>query len=476
MCRGEGASAEKKAEGNMAKNNNFQTSRFERASYSAYFFGQNVFYTIIATYVSVFLLNMGLGEATAAVVLIAPQVWDIINDIIFGIIVDKTNMKKGKFLPWLRISWILIPLTTCALFFMPETLTHGGKIVWVIVCYSLWSVAYTMCDTPIFALSTAMSEHVAERTQILSVGRVFATIGAIVATLGIDAAYSPLGWRMTAIVVSVISMLCMLPILFVGKERSKVDRGPSIHFKTMFTALVKNKFLMVFYISFFFVNFANAVQIVVPIFAQYVLGDTEAGTMLLAMSLLPAIVLAFFIPSLCKKVDKFYLYIGSIVIFVIASVIQFFAGYENAIMLDITMALRGIGLVGNGIIAYMFTPDCIEYGHYKNGVRQEGISFAIQTFVTKLSGTINNSTCLGMLAALGFVSENADLVTGMVDEIGKSGCWFVFTMFTGLIPIFSIPILLKLYKLRDKDVDLMTRCNNREISREECEKLLSRKY
>ncbi len=461
-----------------------QTSRLERASYSAYFFGQNIFYVMIATYVSTFLLNMGMAEALAAVVCIAPQVWDIINDIIFGIIVDKAKLRGGKFLPWLKISWIFIPATTLLIFFMPEGLTQGQMAAWIIVAYSLWSVAYTMCDTPIFALSTAMSEYVAERTSILSVGRVFATVGAIVGTLGIEALYGNVGWRMTALIASAVSMLCMFPILLLGKERTKVDRGPAIHFRDLAGALVKNRYLLIFYLSFLFVSVANSVQIVVPIFAEYVLGDTDKGTMLLAMSLIPAVVLSFFIPGLCRKVDKFYVYLATIIIFIAASILQFFTGYGNDLVLNIGMALRGVGLIGVGVIAYLFTPDCVEYGQYKNGVRQEGISFAIQTFVTKLSGSINNSMCMAVLAVMGFVAKNATdvvnaqgVVTGhVVDAVGRSACWFVFTILSAIGPIIALPMLIFGYKLRDRDVELMTRCNNREITRQECEAGLSGKY
>ncbi len=462
----------------------YQTSRLERASYSAYFFGQNIFYVMIATYVSTFLLNMGMKESLVAVVCLAPQIWDIINDIIFGIIVDKANLKGGKFLPWLKISWIFIPATTILLFFMPSGMSQGKMAAWVIVAYSLWSVAYTMCDTPIFALSTAMSEHISERTAILSVGRVFATVGAIVGTLGIEALYGNTGWRMTALIGSGISMLCMFPVLILAKERTTVDRGPSIHFKDLAGALAKNRFLLIFYVSFLFVSVANSVQIIVPIFAEYVLGDTDKGTILLAMSLLPAVVLSFFIPMLCKKIDKFYIYLATIIIFIIASVLQFFTGYDNEIVLDIIMALRGVGLIGVGVIAYLFTPDCVEYGQYKNGVRQEGISFAIQTFVTKLSGAINNSVCMSILAALGFVAANATdifnaegaVIGHVVDAAGCSACWFVFTVISALGPIIALPILIFGYKLRDKDVELMTRCNNKEISRAECDAALSGKY
>lgn len=460
-------------------NNNtvkMQTSRFERISYSMYFFGQNIFYTIIATYVATYLLNMGMSEATAAVVLIAPQLWDIANDIMFGVIVDKAKLKSGKFLPWIRISWILTPLATILIFFMPAGLSEVSQCAWIIISYSIWSVAYTMCDTPIFALSTAMSEYISERTSILSIGRVFGTMGAIVATLGIEAIYMPLGWRMTAIVVSALCMICMFPLLILAKERTHVENKTGTSVKTMFSSLFKNKYLLVFYISFFLIGFANSVQIVIPIFAQYVLGNTEKGTVLLAAALLPAIITAFFIPKLCRKIDKFYIYIATIILFAVASILHYFVGYENEIMLNIGMAIRGVGLVGNSVLAYLFTPDCIEYGHYKNGIRQEGVSFALQTFVTKLSGAVNNSSAMAVLAALGFAAADADAITGMVSAEAGNACWTVFTLFSAIGPAIAVPILLIGYKLRDKDVRLMMQLNNGEISRSECDSKLSRNY
>lgn len=453
-----------------------QTSKGERISYYAYFFGQNLFYMIIASYMTVFLLNHGISEVVAAGLLIAPQVWDVLNDLAFGVIVDRAKLKGGKFLPWLKISWILIPLTTIFIFCMPEAIPLQAKYVWVIAGYCLWSVAYTMCDTPIYALSTRMTEIVAERNDILSMGRLFGTAGCVVATLGIEGLYMSTGWRLLAIGLSIVSMICMFPILILGKERTKEEKAETPKLGDMFRLLGSNKYLLIFYIAFFLVGITNTVQIVIPVFAQYVLGDTLQGTILLAFAVVPAIVLAAFIPGLCKKIDKFYLYMIGLGIFVVASLLQFVTGYDNVIVLDITMILRGIGLIAYNVLVYLFTPDCIEYGQYKTGLRQEGITFSIQTFITKLSAALMNSFSLVVLAWFGFVASKADPVTGMVDEVGAKGCWSVFTWVSTIGPILAMLVLILGYKLRDKDIELMARFNNHEISREECERKLSRKY
>ncbi len=449
-----------------------QTTKRERISYYLYFFGQNMFYMIIASYISIFLLNHGVSETVAASVIFAPQIWDVINDVIFGRIVDKCHFKGGKFMPWLKVSWFLIPLTTIFIYCMPDHISISAKCAWVILGYCMWSVAYTMCDTPIYALSTAMTDSVSERNSILSIGRVSGTAAAVIATLAIEGLYSGLGWKLLSIGLSVVAMLMMLPILIWGKERNSITSAGAATFKEMIRALAGNKYLIIFYLAFFFVGVTNTVQTVIPTFAQYVLGDTEEGTILLAMSIIPAIVVAIFIPALCKKIDKFWLYIACLVIFVIASVIQFITGYENKVTLNITMALRGIGLVGYNVLVYMFTPDCVEYGQYKTGVRQEGITFSIQTCVTKLSAALMSSISLLLLALFGFKAANADAVTGIVDARGAYGCWNVLTWISAIGPVFAIVILVLKYKLRDKTVSLMAQCNAGEITREECENRL----
>ena len=449
-----------------------QTTKTERISYYLYFFGQNMFYMIIASYISIFLLNHGVSETVAASIIFAPQIWDVINDVIFGRIVDKCHFRGGKFMPWLKVSWVLIPITTIFIFCMPNHLSITAKCAWVIAGYCMWSVAYTMCDTPIYALSTAMTDIVSERNSILSIGRVSGTAAAVIATLAIEALYSGLGWRMLSIGLSIVAMIMMFPILVFGRERNHIQSAGAATFKDMVSALTGNKYLIIFYLAFFLVGVTNTVQTVIPTFAQYVLGDTEEGTVLIAMSIIPAIVVAIFIPGLCKKIDKFWLYIICLVIFVIASVIQFITGYDNRITLHITMALRGIGLVGYNVLVYMFTPDCVEYGQYKTGVRQEGITFSIQTCVTKLSAALMSSVSLLLLALFGFKASNADVVTGIVDAKGAFGCWNVLTWISAIGPAIAIVILILKYKLRDDTVSLMAQCNAGEITREECENAL----
>ncbi len=77
----------------------------EKISYGLYFMGQNVFYGLIG-YMTTYFTDIGITAALVAIVALITKVWDAINDPIFGMIMDKVNFKKGKFLPWLQISVI----------------------------------------------------------------------------------------------------------------------------------------------------------------------------------------------------------------------------------------------------------------------------------------------------------------------------------------------------------------------------------
>ena len=127
----------------------------EKLSYGLYFMGQNIFFGIVGMMTTYF-TDIGIAAATVAVVALITKVWDAINDPIFGMLMDKIKFKRGKFIPWLRISLVAIPLATIFMFVIPSGLPMMVKAVWATIGYMLWDTAYTICDVPIFGLVTTM--------------------------------------------------------------------------------------------------------------------------------------------------------------------------------------------------------------------------------------------------------------------------------------------------------------------------------
>ena len=143
--------------------------------------------------------------------------------------------------------------------------------------------------------------------------------------------------------------------------------------------------------------------------------------------------------------------------------------------------IRAVPLCLVGVLAFMFTPDCAEYGQYKSGISAKGITFAIQTFSVKITAAISSALALFLLGLFAFpeieTNSFAELAAMNIQlsETATNGLWIVYA----LVPVIGMVISTFFYlgyKLNDKDVQIMAKCNSGEISREEAEKLLSRQY
>ncbi|MCH5171189.1 MAG: MFS transporter, partial [Oscillospiraceae bacterium] len=137
----------------------------------------------------------------------------------------------------------------------------------------------------------------------------------------------------------------------------------------------------------------------------------------------------------------------------------------------------------NGLMMFMFTPDCAEYGRYTTGTEAKGITFAVQTFMAKLSGSI--ASALGLFI-LGLKSVGWQIIeVGSFQELEASGItqtphalntlWFIFMLVPTIGALIGYIIWL-FYDLKEKDVQIMIDCNTGKISEEDAQKMLSKKY
>ncbi len=447
----------------------WQTSGLERFSYILFYAGQIIFNVIVSTYFLTFLLNLGFSEVFAGAIILVPKIWDAVNDTLFGFIVDKIKFKGGRFLPWLKIAAFVMPLATIFLFSVPSSLGTTGKAIWAIVGYILWDLGYTISDTPIYALSTSMTNNMDERTTLLSLRGITGALGGFFASILIPVLYGSnganLGWSKTAIIMSVVGFICILPVSIFAKERFDAEKEKEASFKDISTALIKNKYLLAIISVRFFFLLTFTMEILNPIFAQYVLGNETIASLLSLLISVPTIILAAILPNLCRRFDKAKMLLVCLIVYVATAVIQYFVGYGSMPLFFLFTVIRAVGYGGFTSLIFMFVPDCIEYGYYKNGQRNAGSSFALQTFVSKLNSAIISSLTAFMIARMGFSAAN-------VTESGKAGVWFTYTIFTVIGALIAIFVLVKFYKLKDKDVAQIIRCNNGEITKEECESKL----
>ncbi len=437
----------------------YATSTFERFSYGGFFFGQNIIYILQLQYFSDFLINtVGFSTATVMALLAASRVWDAVNDPIMGAIIDKVNFKKGKFLPWIRVSTFLIPFFLLMMFVNPNSIMGASAPGWAKLGFSflallLWDLSYTLSDAPLFSLATAMTPHLYERDKLMSHGRLAAALAAI-SSAAYPMLLQPLGAFGTVAIYCVIALLFMLPVSFAAKERV-YHRPNDFSFFEVFKYLFQNKPLLIYYIGYFAVSATNTLQSFAIYFARGNLGNEGIATPIMAVSIVPVIIITPFIPSLISRFGKKNLTIFSSIVAIILCVAQYFVGYRNLIVFMAVCAVRVVFMMIPLIVYGMFTADCIEYCDAKTGKRTEGISFSLQTLVTKLSGSVVTVIGLAVMSAFGYVEQ----LESFQPERAQDGIWIVMSILPAAGYVVMLIIMLFFYKLRESDVQAMIDAN-----------------
>lgn len=461
----------------------WSTKPKERLSYYLYFCGQNAIYNLVSSFLTTYLMLSIGGLVKTAGIMLAVKIWDAVNDAIFGVIFDKVRFKSGKkFVPWLRISLIFIPLTTILLFAIPNSLTENGKLIWLTVSYILWDTAYTLCDVPIFGIITSMSENIDERNTISSYKQIWSGVGSgfalIVGTVFVSE-YIKLNYTVVAIVCAVFAILTMIPACFNLEERFGGEKDEDFTLKKMFSYLVQNKYLLIYYLGYFFYSSANVSGSLNLFVSFYLFNNSQFSLIVQALSLVPSLIFSLLVPHIIRKYDKMKVFRLCTVVTVVLSVVMWLVGYDSMVGFIIVSILRAVPMAILGVMLFMFTPDCAEFGRYTSGIEAKGITFSIQTFMVKLTAAVSGA--LGMfilgLKSTGWVSvegaENfADLQGVAQTDHAKAVLWFVYVMITAIGYAIAYLIWTR-YKLTDKDVQTMADCNSGKITHEEAEARLN---
>ena len=465
----------------------YMTTFKERISYWTYFVGQNVYYNITAAFISTYLAMQGIDLTKVAIVLLIVKIWDAVNDPIFGYIFDKVKFKNGqKSLPWLRIATGLIPVVTIALFAIPSGMSELAQLIWFGVAYVAWDTVYTLTDVPAYAMLNTMTDSLAERNTLLSVNRVFSGAGVLIYGVVLPILISEsvgMSATMAIAIMSIFSAITMIPLCVNCKERNykPEDEEESFTVKQMFRYLGKNKYLLTYYGGYIATD-ALKTSAAVLLFVSFYLFDSSMYSVVLnVLNMVPGVFAAMAMPSLLKKFDKFKMLFWCNIVNILLGLLIYFTGYENRVLFLVLTCIRTVPLSIVGILAFMFTPDCAEYGQYKSGISAKGITFAIQTFSVKITGAISSALALFLLGCFSWISIEAESFEalkemGIQQSAGAlNGLWIVYALVPVIGMIISTFFYLG-YKLNDKDVQIMAKCNAGDISREEAESLLSRKY
>ena len=424
----------------------------ERNGYLVGMFGQNMIYNVISTGLYFYFQNVICLPAMAlGWIWTIARVWDAINDPMMGTIVDKTRSKWGKCRPYL----IFFPPVICVITILTfingnyaeaETMTQKVLIVgWAAVSYILWGMIYTICDIPLWGITSLMTEDADDRNKILGYARIAAGVGgigvlvvqiaqavaSIFSNMGYDSSTATqYGFIATAIVVTVFSTICFEFAGIFTRERveqSEKKYGFVENFKIMFgnkpfrqilvSGILRSPIQLLMLICMTVATYYYANGDIMNIFGDDGINWTMAISLLLiAGGIFAGQFIAMGItPALTKKYEKktlynFYSAVGAIPFALIYVFYQLGDGDITTmfwvVLTAIDFLLAGAAMGGINVLQSVMIADCVDYEEYTHGVRPDGVFFSGQSFITKLSSGVASIISAIVYSIVGYSDTN----------------------------------------------------------------------
>lgn len=483
---------------NKTKQNDFgpHATSTEKSVYMLYLCGQNIIFGIAMVALQAFWqFTLLVPIGAIGIIFMIARIFDAFNDPILGGIVQKTNPKKGKFKPWTFVIAFLLPIATMLIFVNINSsgdLSSSVVIAYAAITYLIWGVVYTLCDVPIFALSMTMEPDSRKRSTLIMFGRIGAGIAGILTsfiffglsgvldstlgTIAADGTIIPWAWSQTVstAILMIVSLAIMVPI-FLVKERNIPEKTTEpVTPKKMFKFISGNKHLLKLIVTITIIMIiGGAFMAVIPTFVMaggFQNSNSQWMTILMTYGGIVGLLNTFFIMFLVKKTGKRKaMVIDSIigVVFIVVGMISTAATNYQVWTLLFYMT-GGYMIFMSPIIAFgLFTSDCIEYGHYKTGIRQEAVAFSAQTFVSKLGMALGGLVGSVVLLVSGVVTITSSTPQYIIDQQAHaSQIAFWITSASLIIAALSSILLFTLfYNLSSDDVNKYVEVNSKENAR-----------
>ncbi len=354
----------------------------------------------------------GIGAGAAGTLFLLVRVLGGFTDLFAGRAVDRTSTRWGKFRPYVLFGSLPLLALFVALFSIPGGLGDGGKLVWAYVTYALFQLAYSFVNIPYGSLAAAMTQEPDERAK-LSSGR---AVAASVTILLIAAAVSPQISRsddlqrsltITTLVFGLIGLALYLWCFATSRET--VERGvEKVSLRETASMLRHNRPLVLLCLSsLLYLSGMFSIQTVGVYYARDVLGNPDLYIVLTLVQTVVMIIASVLIPKAVETVGKKTTYLAAGAIGTVSGIgLALAPGSVPALGIACYGAL-GLGLGAVNTLIFAFQADTVEYGEWRSGVRAEGASYAVLSFMRKAGQGIGGAVAAYTIGLGGYVAGAA---------------------------------------------------------------------
>ena len=425
--------------------------------------GLDLSYGMFYSYLSYYLSSvLGLEEGFLLLITPLARIWDGINDPMMGTIVDNTRTKFGKYRPWILIG-ALCNAVVLFLLFTSFGMSGLPLYIYIGIMYVAWGMTNTMADIPYWSMVPSFTSEEKERNLVATVARSFSGIGqGIISILtpiicpmlssGItdEKGYSASGFSRWAGICGVALVFFALVCVLITKETNVVyGEKKKFSLKQIFSVIKNNDQLVVFII---FAMLSNAGWYLTSSTAVYyftdTLGNSKLQSLFQTIGTVGSVLGLLVVPVLSKWFSKRTTYTISLCTAIAGYGLMLITGpilKLNVVIMDVCYILASVGVSSMFVSQTIFLADIVDYGEYKNGERNESITFSMKGFLQKMAYTMQTIVLFG---GLGLMNYNEQITANVgLNDTTKTGIGIICFGVPMLFFLASLVVFRKKFKV-----------------------------
>lgn len=438
----------------------------EKLGYGVGAIGLDLSYGMFYSYLSIYLTN-ALGIAPAFLLIITPlaRLWDGINDPMMGMIVDKTKTKMGKYRPWILTGALLNAVVLCLLFNNPG-LSGTPLYIYAAVLYVFWGMTNTLADIPFWSMVPSFASEEKDRNLVSTIARAFSGLGQGIVSIFTPVAVAYFGGvagskldsmspdslstgfgKWSLIMAAGLVLFAIISVLST-KERRIVDNNEKFSFKAALNVIKNNDQLLVFML---FAMISNAGFYMTSGISSYyftsVLGDLKLQSGFTTMGTVGSVLSILVVPVCSKFMNNRSIYKLSLSMAAAGYIGMAVVGYifgENVsvTLLGVFYILTSLGTGSMFVNQTVMLADCVDYGEFKTGKRNQSLTFSMKGFLQKMAYTVQAVIMYATFTVTGYDG------TALVQTAqAKSAITFLMFIVPPVMMIVSLIIFSKKYRI-----------------------------
>lgn len=426
-------------------------------------FGMSVLIASLQFYMLFYYTDVvGINPAVAGTaMLVGKLTWDMINDGLFGYLIDKTKSRWGRKRPYLLFCSVPLALSFWLLFSLPTGMSNLVAFLAIIGTFCIFDSFQTLVNVAYTTMTAELTTDYDERTSLATYRMVFNVVGyifgaALMTVLAVVFKDSfgvsdQTAWSIVGLFFGVIATISTLIVGF-SKDLTPVTQDvpcsmPPI--KSLFSTFKNKMFVRFFIITMIMSTAFTLVTQMLPYFIIYQL-DMESSQAIIMMLLLVTLAI-FLVP--CKmvvgKIGKGATYALGLSIASVALIVGFFLPYGPSPIIFGVAVVAGIGFSSQWVCPHSMMPDVIEYDELETGERREGLFYGVWGMTGKVTGALGSAICGWGLELFGYVEGVPQT------EFSLLGIRLMFTALPALFLLVCVPLLIKYPITRESHAKVM---------------------